>query len=67
MTANGTTAFSINSDAIFREGGGGVVYYEDITTGEIKEVMTGVPERLGYGKSLDYFYTRLTIGNTNII
>ena len=67
MTANGTTAFSINSDAIFREGGGGVVYYEDTTTGEIKEVMTGVPERLGYGKSLDYFYTRLTIGNTNII
>lgn len=67
MTANGKTAFSINSDSIFREGGGGVVYYEDAITGDIKEVMTGIPERTGYGLGIIYFYTRLTINDINII
>lgn len=63
VTANGRTAFGIKADGIFREGGGGVVYFED-ATGEVREVMTGVPENMvGVNQTQTYFYTRLTIGD----
>jgi len=64
VTANGRTAFGIKADGIFREGGGGVVYYEDVVTNEFREVMTGVPQNLGgVNRTQTYFYTRLTIGD----
>jgi hypothetical protein len=65
LTANGRTAFGIKSDGIFREGGGGVVYFED-ASGEIREVMTGVPIGILapiFATGRKYFYTRLTIGD----
>tara|TARA_R110002096_G_scaffold77192_4_gene181904 strand:- start:847 stop:4332 length:3486 start_codon:yes stop_codon:yes gene_type:complete len=62
VTANGRTAFGVKSDGIFREGGGGVVYFED-ASGEIREVMTGVLQGVPYnGIGRQTFYTRLTIG-----
>ena len=65
VTANGRTAFGIKSDGIFREGGGGVVYFED-ASGEIREVMTGVPIGIlapSFATGREYFYTRLTMGD----
>ena len=65
LTANGRTAFGIKSDGIFREGGGGVVYFED-ASGEIREVMTGVPIGIlapSFATGREYFYTRLTMGD----
>jgi hypothetical protein len=65
LTANGRTAFGIKSDGIFREGGGGVVYFED-ASGEIREVMTGVPIGIlapSFATGRQYFYTRLTMGD----
>ena len=69
MTTNGRTAFAIKSDGIFREGGGGVIYYEDATTGEVREVITGVPQTAQdlYGKPIKLFYTRVTHNDEGII
>lgn len=69
MTTNGRTAFAIKSDGIFREGGGGVIYYEDATTGEVREVITGVPQTAQdlYGKPIKLFYTRVTHNDESII
>lgn len=65
MTANGRTAFSIKSDGVFREGGGGVVYFED-ASGDVREVMTGIPTIGHYGASTTFFYTRLTMNDQDI-
>jgi len=60
LSSNGKTSIAIKSDGIFREGGGGVVYYTDATTGEVKEVMTGIPINDPYNRSTKHYYTRVT-------
>ena len=49
ITQNNSTAFAVDTTGMIREGGGGNVYYEDATTGEFKEIMTGVPEGSPFG------------------
>ena len=44
IAQNGRTAMCVSATGLFMEGGGGVVYYEETTTGEMKEVMTGIPQ-----------------------
>ena len=44
LSQNGVTSMTVSPSGIFMEGGGGVVYYEETTTGEMKEVMTGIPQ-----------------------
>lgn len=59
LSQNGRTAMCVSADGMFIEGGGGAVYYEDATTGEIKEVMTGVPQEYDPITGVQQvFYTR---------
>ena len=67
MTANGQTAISVKNDGIFREGGGGVIYYEHATTGEILEVMTGIESVALYAQTPTKFYTRVTMNDIDLI
>lgn len=49
ITQNNSTAFAVDTTGMIKEGGGGNVYYEDATTGEFKEIMTGVPIGVPFG------------------
>jgi len=67
LTSGNRTAVGINN-GMFLEGGGGVVYYEDATTGRIEEVITGIEifdlDRSAHKK---YTYARVVKQNENII
>ena len=67
FTQNGKTAMCVTNNGMFMEGGGGVVYYEDTTTGEMKEVMTGIPQTSKLKRQTTYYYTRVVKGNEDII
>ena len=67
FTQNGKTAMCVTNNGIFMEGGGGVVYYEDTTTGELKEVMTGIPQTSKLKRQTTHYYTRVVKGNEDII
>ena len=57
----------VTHNGMFMEGGGGVIYYEDATTGEIREVMTGVPIQNLLKRDTKFYYTRVVKGNEDII
>ena len=67
LTSGNRTAVGINN-GMFLEGGGGVVYYEDATTGRIEEVLTGI-EEFTFDRSAPkkYTYARVVKQNENII
>ena len=67
FTQNGKTAMCVTQNGMFMEGGGGVIYYEDTTTGEIREVMTGVPVVNLLKRDNKVYYTRVVKGNEDII
>tara|TARA_R100000655_G_scaffold24_2_gene143 strand:+ start:7477 stop:10920 length:3444 start_codon:yes stop_codon:yes gene_type:complete len=65
LTANQKTAACVSSDGIFREGGGGCVYYQD-ASGKIVEVITGVPKYDLATKTYTHYYTHVVKGNEDI-
>ena len=60
LTTHMGTALAISPSGLMLEGGGGVVYFEDTTTNEIKEVMTGIPELQTNGTTT-FLFTRCVI------
>jgi len=54
----GQTALAISSTGEILEGGGGVIYYEDATTGKVEHVITGVPNYSVTTKQLTYTYAK---------
>ena len=63
FTLNDRTAATVTNDGIFREGGGGCVYYEDTATGRIMEVVTGIPKVDIIANTTTYYYTHVVKGN----
>jgi hypothetical protein len=67
LTSGNRTAVGING-GMFLEGGGGVVYYEDATTGRIEEVVTGI-EIFEFDRTATkkYTFARVVKENENIV
>jgi hypothetical protein len=59
LAQGGKTAMCVSADGIFMEGGGGVIFFQDPTTGDFREVMTGIPQEYDPITGVQQiFYTR---------